>query len=727
MNITGHGQYSKQTAGIKDLKKIMDQQQKLIFIYPMLFADKIKISDMQSFTLLIRDFISVTFLSDLFIQNSFNVIGIANQIRPLWDERHQEVDPSSAILRLVGAQQGVYQTGPVMPNYPVGPEHTDRLQQKITQKTTVIQQLIKSDPKLAKTRPFIEIITLGNMIDVPVIVGTAQYPVDTLTLMYTLIAAIGLNKKLNNEADLEIIFKELETLDEKKYWSLLNNLTKSPTETIDLSDWFRGKMLSGLRNISGWGHRTPVIARTAGNLASRLQKRINNPPELEQQHQMLAPLLLNKTDLDQTKLYFKFILNPGFAKKQFGIDASNESSSLSGISQAKLQGELKKIQSITMANFAELVGTLGTSLLLSIVNLISIDIPNVNVMLEKSQNIDIMMGEVDKQLNEILVGIDNGMKGSSVEESRNNIKTLKELCKIDSSESLIEFMNRAESASISSNDFGMINFREFITYINEFAHTSNSLSEKIKNQILYMTNEQERSSMKIRFDNLQKAISRSLAEFFKPFKTDLDNAPPSQLARVNGLLDNSQIIAKTIPKFESELSEVFNFMLLSYLQASLCKFILVADVDLETVSNEVTSWPNYTLVLPVEIIMALHAATMGTSWKHMLSGGRIGTNLIDKTTNIKDPISGTSITTERNKPMTKDQVGRSKMFNLNDSYVKGVIKFISQRLDVPNLIVVDSKKGDIYYKLMNQSDINKTKISTIETFIQSKLNRQMVS
>ena len=67
------------------------------------------------------------------------------------------------------------------------------------------------------------------------------------------------------------------------------------------------------------------------------------------------------------------------------------------------------------------------------------------------------------------------------------------------------------------------------------------------------------------------------------------------------------------------------------------------------------------------------------------------------------------------------------MIDVNDSYTKAIIKYVSKRLDVPNLIVVDSRKGDIYYKLMNQTDINKTKITTIDTFIQSKLNRQMIS
>jgi len=172
MNITGYGQYSKGTAGVRNPKRNINSQLKLIFIYPILIADKIKVQSTPPFEQLIRDFISVTFLSDLFVENAFSIIGTANQIRPLWDERQQSVDPTSGILRTLAAQQGISSAGygTASPNYNVDAAYAGVLQQKITQKTAVIQQLIKTDPKLAKFRPYIETITMGNMIEVPVII-----------------------------------------------------------------------------------------------------------------------------------------------------------------------------------------------------------------------------------------------------------------------------------------------------------------------------------------------------------------------------------------------------------------------------------------------------------------------------------------------------------------------------------------------------------------------------
>ena len=571
MNITGQGQYSKQTVAIKDPRKFMDQQQKLIFIYPILYSDKIKVSSSQPLESIIRDFISVTFLSDLFVQNAFNVIGIANQVRPLWDENRQAVDLSSALFR-TSQQSGIYTSGPVMPNYPVGPEHTGNLQQKITQKTAVIQQLLKSDPKFAKTRPFIEVITMGNMIDVPVIVGTAIYPVDTLTLMYVLIAAIGLNRKLTSVSDLDIIFKELESLDAKKYWSLLNNLTRTNKDKFELSNWFRGKVLTGvqvrnhtvvpgLQTVSGWRRSAPTIARTAGNLATRLRNKINSPPELNQSNELLAPLLLNKADLDQTKVYFKFILDPGFARKRFGIDASNEDTKLTGLSQAKLQGELSRIQNVTMSEFSELVGVVGTSLLMSVANAVSIDNSTVHTIAEKSRNIDnAMMDEIDTDLNKILIGIDNGLKASSVIESKNKIKVLKELCVINTIDTLNDYLNRTAHINIQSIDFNDDKFREFQMYIAEFAQVSSSLTNKIENQIAFMTSGQEEAFMRSRFRNLQSSISRNITNFFKPFIDDLARpGTNSRLFQISGVNHNT-ITGQVIPTFISYLTEIFYFI-----------------------------------------------------------------------------------------------------------------------------------------------------------------------
>ena len=713
MNITGYGQYSKQTAGIKDPKKIMNMQHKLIFIYPILIADKVKSPAVQSLDNLLRDFISVTFLSDIFVQNSFNVIGIANQVRPLWDENAQAVDPTSAIVRMFGAQQGMYQTGPVLPNYPVGPEHTATIQQKLTQKTAVIQHLLKTDPKFTKLRPFVELITLGNMIEVPVIVGTACYPVDTLTLLWVLIAAIGLNRKLNNEQDLEVIFRELKSMNEAKYWKLLSNLTKTPEETQTLSDYFRGKAFTGLKYVGGI-KSLPTVSKVAKNWATSLQKRIESPPQLRQQREIFQPLYLKQSDLDQTKLYLKFVLSPDFARRRFGINASNEDTKISDLAQLKLRDEMKKIQDVTMSNFSHMVSTIGIVLLRSVTNLLNVNPTYVDFSEQRKANLDnSLLSKIDSDLAEILEAIDKGIRGSSSDEARHKIKILKDLCSINSGELLTDFANNLADNSISSTDFDLDTYKRFISVFDDISNSSSSLSSRIENELKYLVSNQEKPIILSRLKEIQQDISKSLEQFIQAYQQELRDSDPADYCRLSDITGENvvSIANRTAEKYKAGISEFFYFMLLSQLQVSLCKFILVADVDLETTSNEVTAWPNYTLVLPVEIIMALHAATMGMSWKHTLAGGQIGQE----------------ISKEKNQKLTKEQVSTRGLFDVNDNYVKGIIKYIAKRLDVPNLIVIDAKKNDMYYLLMNQTDVNKTKLTTIETFIKSKLDRPIIS
>jgi len=720
VNITGYGQYSKQTAGIRDPKKIMNQQHKLIFIYPMLAADKIKYPNIEN---LIRDFISVTFLSDLFIENTFNVLNIANQIRPLWDENRQTIDPTSALVRIAnqtGTDISISQ--PNLPNYPVSADYSYTLQQKINQKTAIIQQLVKIDPKFSKLRPFIEIVTLGNMIEVPVIVGTTSYPTDTASLMYVLIAAIGLNKKLSKKSDVDEVFRELETMNETKYWNLLNGLTSVTKDSdgfftaifnffqekpIKIRYWL-SKKVSGIR-------RLPTLSSAAEDYATRLQKKIEAPAPMNRANVDFSPLFINQTKLQQTKLYFQFVLDSDFAKRRLGIDASSETTKISDLSNVKFGKELRLILNFVESSFLELSGTVGTLLLRSVSNILSVSPTAVNFSSLKSQHIDRNMTDIfDDSGNFItlLKAVDNSLKGSTSEQSRNKIKILKFLCQLNSAEYVSDFSKNLSSNYIMSDDFDLNTYKNFLTMLDDHSNIFSSLSNKIENELKFFISDNEKSVFMSTLKLVKSDISSYLKNFLDEYVTDISALGGRSLTLANSFgYSASQITTQLVPKLKTDLIEIYYFLLLSQLQGAMCKFILTADVDLETVSNEVTAWPNYVLILPVEIMLALHAATMGASWKHMLAGGE----------------QGKSLNSEKNQPLTPDQISKRGLHDIGESYVKGIIKFVSNRLDIPNLVVVDSNKGHIYYKFMNQTDVNKTNISTIETFVQSKLNRQILS
>ena len=121
------------------------------------------------------------------------------------------------------------------------------------------------------------------------------------------------------------------------------------------------------------------------------------------------------------------------------------------------------------------------------------------------------------------------------------------------------------------------------------------------------------------------------------------------------------------------------------LQVAMCTLVQEIEIHIETAKNNVLDFPNYTLVIPVETIVGIANAIGSKGWKNYLSR--------EETTQF--------------------------ISSVNDNYTKGIIKFLTKKLDIPNMIVIDDKRKEIYYKMMYNSRILKTKINTIETFIKT--------
>lgn len=712
MNITGYGQYSKGSAVARDPRKLKDSQLKLIFIYPILMSDKIKVQSTPPFEQLIRDFLSITFLSDLFIENAFSVIGTANQVRPLWDDRDQVVDPTSGLLRFQAAERGIspagYGTTP--PSYNVDAAYAGVLQQKINQKTAVIQQLLKTNPKFAKFRPYIETITMGNMIEVPVIIGTSLFQVDTLSLMWVLIAAIGLNRSLDSEANIDFIFDKLKNMSKEDYWKLLNNLIENPVELEYLGSWFQRGVIGLSRGIAAASRRfnvLPTVRRAAVNKIIKTRAKIREEEAAEfRTQQQFAPLYLNQTNLDNIKVYFKFVLNRQAAESRFGINATDEQTGRTAVYTTSLSTISTHHSKLLIDSFIDTISTTGTVLLVSIGNLIKITQSSLDIVEIKKKVIDSQLNnKIENIVKELFVNINESFQEADPVE---RISLLKDLCSINTMEAFNNIEHGIGKAAISAGSFTVDQYLFFADVFEKASSISSSLALKIQRQILELISDDRKPNFNANLVKLKSNFYFIVDKFMKEFIDEEKQTIDSQfILEALNIADRSKILNQIVPIFSKGMVNIFYFLFLSKLQSVLCRFIAIADVEIEKSKNEVTAWPNYTLVLPVEIVMALHAAIIGKSWQHILAGGHLGSPL---------NTSSKSLTT-----------GSTSTFTVNFNYIKGIVKYIAQRLNVPNLIVVDSRKGEIYYQLMNQTDVNKTKIQTLATFVQSKVDRPLTT
>jgi len=410
--------------------------------------------------------------------------------------------------------------------------------------------------------------------------------------------------------------------------------------------------------------------------------------------------------LDNTKTYFKFVLNRTSAERRFGLDATDERTSRVRVQEASLGSQSIRYRNFLINSFTDIMGTTGTIWLLSIGNLISISSSGLNVVNVKKEKIDDeLFDNITDIVGKLFANIDKSFRQENIKEK---IESLKDLCAIDSVEVVENISRWAGDTSISVGSFNNSTYLHFVDMFEKASGVSKSLSVRLEKQLQTVvadTYSREFNSNLIVVKNL---INQVVKNFIKEFVDEEYQTPDSEFTLENlGIADRNKILRQVIPAFHDGIVDILYFLFLAKFQEVLCKFILIADVEIEKSVNEVTSWPNYTLVLPVEIVVALHAAIMGKSWKHMLSGGQIGRSLQPNST-----------------PLTKEQVN---MPDVSATYIKSIVKFIANRLNVPNLIVVDSRRGEVHYQLMNQTDVNRSRIQTLATFVQSKVDRPLTT
>jgi hypothetical protein len=126
----------------------------------------------------------------------------------------------------------------------------------------------------------------------------------------------------------------------------------------------------------------------------------------------------------------------------------------------------------------------------------------------------------------------------------------------------------------------------------------------------------------------------------------------------------------------------------------LCQYVKETKVEIETTKHDVMDSNNYTIVTSVENIFAVANAFAAKSYK----------DLVNKSNREEEGNFNSKL-----------------MRDINNNYVKGVITYMHKQLDVPNLIVIDEKKQEVYYKLMYQSNVYKIKLNTMKTYAESVL------
>jgi hypothetical protein len=322
---------------------------------------------------------------------------------------------------------------------------------------------------------------------------------------------------------------------------------------------------------------------------------------------------------------------------------------------------------------------------------------------------------IDKEMNDEIANL-IGELGGALENSfveggssgqENRIKEINKLCQnnLDNIYDQIEkFGNdiRDKMGQIRSYGFTNEQFIDFYETLDNISSKCSGLVSRIEDHLSKAIKDGDRI-----FKSAESIITRTLSrmkDFYSRSYTQVGNNPFENISLYRNTKDDPDSNEDPPPKvplletdkikvYLSQLIDHLTIVILAHFHAAalgaICSFMEYIDVEVETVSNDALDLPNYTLVIPVETVAMMHAAAISKSWRDLVSGG--------------------------NKQNT----------NLTDNYIKGIIKFVNKILDIPNLIVIDSKKGHVYYKFQYMSQVNKTNIKTFETYVKSMTQHEL--
>lgn len=772
MNIGYTPRYSEIIRGLKQSSSIKDQDNKLIFTFPIL-CEKSVSSNLQ----LIRKFISVSILKELIVNNSINIIKLSSYV-PGYGETEKSINAQEIMvnsmkgLNSLNNSQSISDIRANMYNDSDLAQRKYELQNKINEKTAYIQQFLESDAKLKNLLPYIEILTLNNFINVPVIVGTKGYPMEQAPLFLIILGSLGTNKPLNSPNNVSYIIAEYKKYKPEEFWKILNTLeSKQSTKGIFKSilenrklrtmvdnTWIRlkkiynfvkdtdqkiGNKVNTPENPNLWSiskrifslgigvmlmnnfknsllsqrkaltdtNNIRTTSGTVGDIRNEIDYNAPGNEILMQLHvnnmytplESLAIYNISSSKLKDAAIIWDKVLNPNTIKKEYGIDFTSGGKVQSAtVIEHNLPNYTSKVPILKKISVDDTSSNMVGLSLKSIYNMLT-EI-NSGMLKDNSKLIDEFTNKLSESIDKIesnYIRTSVGqMKSYNPEDIIDIIKEIKTMQKIDINE-MVSLNNKLYSSidrtQLYTKEFSFNNYQNFMkTMANNDIEivTKTNYYFKYITKVLNDTNSKSlRSALKDELTSVVNAYFNELTSYdgFDIFETAI-----RRCLQESPEMDNSDIIlvADKFKKYYNQLSVSLRDYIIHMLEFTFalgCVSLLVdyvnfIEADIKAFDSDVTSEYNYTLVIPLELVISLNAIIVAKSFKKILE--------------------------------SKNEMEYSRL-NLSEPYIKGMVKYMYNNLGIPNLFVIDSKSNTVYYRMMYQSDVIKTNLNNMNSFVES--------
>lgn len=672
------------------------QGQRLVFLYPMIFD-----SSLSNIMNDIRDFLSVDFMTEIKISNVLNITSKATQIGTV-GTGNRALNPAQEVRKslhysfdLPGTDNNQY----------VDQISAAAYQDKLNSFLNFIRNQLQYDPRYQKLRPMISNITLQeNLINIPLILGTKAYTSQISSLYWILLIAMAYGLSLDNEANLSTIERYLDNMPDNKYVDLLfstsgrqmlMNATNLPTGQFDhllkhdkrilrtISGKLQTEAFKSLRdlracvNISKWEVETNHMAIDTNRISQTMVPTI--PTSTQRIHfeksmssfnsyvsNTIVPILHN----------MEYLLGPTPTHINF---------------QAKFNDfEYNSVESLT-STFIELSNHV-TGQIKELVKEQNGEVPisNADQVRKASEHIknimSICQANVDNisEIKKILINeldpiVQLPIRFSTDDVSRFSKGLQTSGTKLSRHSKVIEDWIRG-----SLSDPGPFN-----THINTI---KDRFQKSIANFLYGPANQPDHALYDKRIEN-RNNINYFL-ERYQNFVHVICNNPTGEPSQITCRERLTQFI------YQLELS-IFQIMYFFYIWnfiSYLCGYMKDVDIDIQIQRRDVLEFPNYCLVLPLDIIKLLYSLNTVSNFKNLVSSNASNYDSVLQQLQSEDDII------------------------VNTDNINRMIQIVNRRLKVPNLIVINKSRNEVYYQFMYMNQPNKLSIPNMKTYVKHQID-----
>lgn len=687
--------------------------QKLIFIYPILNAHTLGRQ-----TEILKDFLAVEFISQIKISNGLNITSKLSKVGSI-GIGDKSINPAVEVRKSLNLKIPEIQNNSNF-NINLGEPNDFELQkyqQKISQFAQFFKKQIEINPMYKKYSPVVTtIIADENLLIFPLIVGTKTFTMDSSTLFYILSASIILDIPLNSLSNLDRIVSYIKTLDLDNFSNIFNQPDgEHPGDR-------QRRLLQPQPNYSTWRSKNTDKVDNKDTQLFKLEKLTNNIAQVVSNFRKVLTfenwnaetdhLMSNNSYLSADNVP---IIQTTTQRRHFEAAMNSFNSYTSEIIVPILYGmETILGPTPTHINFHSAVQ--------EFLNTITKRMDQHYI--QASEHIRSKLSEMPTQSDENgnpIYNLHVNLK-DKFSNTQNKIDDLKNFCQsnaeiVDSVKNILytELVPNLRNLNVTEPD----KISAFCDSIVQTSSKLQPLSNTIESWAISSVPDSE-NNLQAKFDEIKDLFRSSTENFFNGNNDNryaiLGNVPLDQFANryanfssvfcghnnpptQDQARDCSRALLQIVTQIKQAITDILYFLFIWNFMSYICSYINEVDIDIQIQKKDALDFPNYTMVIPIEMMKFLYTFYVSNRLKRLLKNPSFQPNDV-----------GEAASTIKNTLPT---------FVPNTSIPK-LVEILNDRFKVPNIMVVDNYKEEVYYQFMYMPKALKTKLNTLPSYIKSQ-------